>query len=76
MLALSCRPQPGRGWAEGLELEWGKEGWMDTVRALADPAPDLVLAADCCYVDQVWARASAGWVMAPPGLGQAVVLGT
>ena len=37
----------------GEELEWGKEGWMDTVRRLADPPPDLVLAADCCYIDQV-----------------------
>ena len=45
-------PAPGRGWAEGLELEWGKAGWMDTVAALAAPPPDLVLAADCCYVDQ------------------------
>ncbi len=37
----------------GEELEWGKEGWMDAVRRLADPPPDLILAADCCYVDQV-----------------------
>ncbi|GAB4822736.1 hypothetical protein N2152v2_009782 [Parachlorella kessleri] len=45
-------PQPGKGWAVGEELEWGKEGWMDAVRRLADPPPDLILAADCCYVDQ------------------------
>lgn len=25
---------------------------METVRTLADPPPDLVLAADCCYIDQ------------------------
>lgn len=42
---------PQGGWAEVAELEWGKEGWMQTVRLMADPPPDLVLAADCCYID-------------------------
>lgn len=41
----------GGGWAEGEELEWGKPGWMQRVKALADPPPDIVLAADCCYID-------------------------
>ena len=39
------------GWAEVEELEWGKEGWMKSVQIMADPPPDLVLAADCCYID-------------------------
>ncbi len=39
------------GWAEVEELEWGKDNWMQKVKLLADPAPDLVLAADCCYID-------------------------
>lgn len=45
------RPPEGRGWAAAAELEWGRPGWMRTVRRLADPPPDLVLAADCCYID-------------------------
>jgi len=39
------------GWAEVEELEWGKENWMKRVAVMADPPPDLVLAADCCYID-------------------------
>ena len=39
------------GWAEVAELEWGKEGWMQKVKNLADPPPDYILAADCCYID-------------------------
>lgn len=42
---------PGAGAAEAEELEWGKEGWMRRVAALAADPPDLVLAADACYVD-------------------------
>lgn len=39
------------GWAEVEELEWGKKNWMHQVALMADPPPDLVLAADCCYID-------------------------
>lgn len=39
----------GKGWAEVRELEWGKEGYEQIVDALG-PC-DMVLAADCCYVD-------------------------
>ena len=39
------------GWAAVEELEWGAEGWMGRVRLLSAPPPDLVLAADCCYID-------------------------
>lgn len=45
------RPPEGQGHTDARELEWGSEGYMDTVGALA-PA-DFVLAADCCYVDGI-----------------------
>lgn len=47
-------PQEGKGWAEAAELEWGKPGWMETIVApLAERGVvDLVVAADCCYIDQ------------------------
>lgn len=38
-----------QGWAEARELEWGKEGYEAIVDALA-PC-EMVLAADCCYID-------------------------
>jgi len=41
------------GFAEVEELEWGKEGYEDTVRKLASTPVDWVLAADCCYIDNV-----------------------
>ena len=47
-----CRPQEGCGWAEVAELEWGKPGYLGAVAALAAEPIDLVLAADCCYIDQ------------------------
>jgi hypothetical protein len=34
------------------ELEWGAPGADDRVRRLAALKPHLVLAADCCYIDQ------------------------
>ena len=37
------------------ELEWGKAGYEDTVRQLASVPVDWVLAADCCYIDNVGA---------------------
>lgn len=47
------RPREGCGWAEAAELEWGKPGWLEgPVRLLADSGVDLVVAADCCYIDQ------------------------
>lgn len=34
-------------------MEWGKPGWMEgPVRRLAAQGVDLVVAADCCYIDQ------------------------
>lgn len=43
----------GQAWAEAGILHWGAPGWMDGVRLLAaPPGVDLVLAADCCYIDQ------------------------
>jgi hypothetical protein len=43
------------------ELEWGQPGWMErAVAPLAEPGVDLVVAADCCYIDQArgcWAAA-------------------
>lgn len=48
-----CRPQEGAGWAEAGELEWGRPGWLEgPVRRLAEQGVDLVVAADCCYIDQ------------------------
>lgn len=35
------------------ELEWGKAGYEDVVRSLAGGDVDWVLAADCCYIDNV-----------------------
>lgn len=34
------------------ELEWGAPGAEERVQRLASMKPDLVLAADCCYIDQ------------------------
>ncbi|PSC76504.1 lysine methyltransferase METTL21D [Micractinium conductrix] len=46
-------PQEGCGWAEADALEWGKPGWMEgPVARLASGGLDLVVAADCCYIDQ------------------------
>lgn len=45
-------PQEGAGWAEAGELEWGAPGWMAGVARLAEAGVDLVVAADCCYIDQ------------------------
>ena len=50
-LPMHAAAAGGGGWAAVEELEWGKEGWMQRVAVLADSPPDLVLAADCCYVD-------------------------
>lgn len=35
------------------ELEWGREGYEQVAELLAVEPVDWVLAADCCYVDQV-----------------------
>ncbi|KAF8071200.1 Vcpkmt [Scenedesmus sp. PABB004] len=40
------------GTAEAEELEWGAPGCDAIVARLASRRPELVLAADCCYVDQ------------------------
>ncbi|KAI3433337.1 hypothetical protein D9Q98_003155 [Chlorella vulgaris] len=46
-------PREGAGWAEAAELEWGTPGWMEgAVAPLAGAGVDLVVAADCCYIDQ------------------------
>ncbi len=50
VLRTAASPPEG-GWAEVEELEWGKENWLQRVAVMADPPPDLVLAADCCYID-------------------------
>jgi len=34
------------------ELEWGADGYEVQVRRLASHKPELILAADCCYIDQ------------------------
>lgn len=34
------------------ELEWGAEGSEAAVARLAALKPDIVMAADCCYIDQ------------------------
>lgn len=48
-----CSPREGAGWVEAAELEWGRPGWLEgPVRRLAEPGVDLVVAADCCYIDQ------------------------
>lgn len=39
------------GTVEVEELEWGVEGYMARVQALASTPIDYVLAADCCYID-------------------------
>ena len=49
----SCRRGSVSGFAEVEELEWGKAGYEDTVRQLASVPVDWVLAADCCYIDNV-----------------------
>lgn len=47
------RNKPGIGWASGDTLEWGAPGYMDVVKRLAETEKfDLILAADCCYIDQ------------------------
>lgn len=48
-----CRRGSVSGFAEVEELEWGKAGYEDTVRQLASTPVDWVLAADCCYIDNV-----------------------
>eukprot|EP00775_Hariotina_reticulata_P013046 gene13044-13173_t len=51
--AISSQPSstcPGAATAE--ELEWGADGFEDRVRQLASHKPELILAADCCYIDQ------------------------
>eukprot|EP00878_Enallax_costatus_P045544 GHUV01054954.1.p1 GENE.GHUV01054954.1~~GHUV01054954.1.p1 ORF type:complete len:230 (+),score=59.48 GHUV01054954.1:259-948(+) len=40
------------GSAEADELEWGAPGYEAVVRRLAGKKPHLVIAADCCYIDQ------------------------
>lgn len=39
------------GWVQVEELEWGAAGSIEKAKSLATPAPDFVLAADCCYID-------------------------
>jgi hypothetical protein len=47
------RPHEGAGFADAAELEWGKPGWMESrVAPLAANQPELIVAADCCYIDQ------------------------
>jgi len=50
------------------ELEWGTEAAATMVSRLAAVAVDLVVAADCCYVDQV------GWWCCLKGRVQAHLL--
>jgi hypothetical protein len=38
--------------AQADELEWGAPGADERVRRLANLKPDMLLAADCCYIDQ------------------------
>lgn len=33
------------------DLDWGAADRRETTARLAQPAPDYILAADCCYVD-------------------------
>lgn len=40
-----------RGSAQVQPLEWGAPGYMDAVATLAADGVDLVIAADCCYID-------------------------
>ncbi|KAK2077890.1 hypothetical protein QBZ16_003758 [Prototheca wickerhamii] len=42
----------GQAWAWGQVIQWGADGWMQGVRSVAARGIDLVLAADCCYIDQ------------------------
>jgi hypothetical protein len=39
-------------WLQAGELEWGSPGCESAVHRLSLLKPDLVLAADCCYIDQ------------------------
>jgi hypothetical protein len=48
-----CRTSGCSGSCRTQELEWGAEGYQQVVASLASSPLDLVLAADCCYVDQV-----------------------
>ncbi len=63
-LAPPCTPlrrgaSEGYAWAE--ELQWGSPGYEDVARRLAADPLDWVLAADCCYIDQVRTRGDADW---------------
>lgn len=42
----------GQAWAWGQVIQWGADGWMQGVHSMAARGIDLVLAADCCYIDQ------------------------
>jgi hypothetical protein len=52
-LYASRRTQPGQGSCQVAAFEWGAESYLDKAAALACPPFDIVVAADCCYVDQV-----------------------
>lgn len=39
------------GWVVAEELEWGANNSMKKAEILATPPPDMVVAADCCYID-------------------------
>jgi hypothetical protein len=66
MQMTHCSPPPParRGATEGYavagELEWGPPGYEAAVRRLAAEPVDWVLAADCCYIDQVGRRCQGG----------------
>lgn len=68
--ASVCRRGAVSGFAEVEELEWGKEGCEGIVSSLASTPVDWVLAADCCYIDNVRGHvgdgASAPWLNCTP----------
>lgn len=41
------------GIARAVAFEWGKGQWQQTAQALGVPPPDIIVAADCVYQDQV-----------------------
>ena len=54
LIITPTRRGAATGFAEVQELEWGADGYENVVALLASGGPvDWVVAADCCYIDNV-----------------------
>lgn len=59
-VSLAQRRGAAEGYAVAEELEWGAPGYEAAVARLASDPVDWVVAADCCYIDQVGGRPAGG----------------